>query len=80
MHEYHTLRVMLLQELQRNLNICADTVNSFCFHPSLPLAASASGHRRFVVDTEPDSDDQGYTVLLKGANSQFLSSLLIPAL
>ncbi|BBN02469.1 telomerase Cajal body protein 1 [Marchantia polymorpha subsp. ruderalis] len=42
-----------------------DTVNSFCFHPSLPLAASASGHRRFVVDTEPDSDDQGYTVLLK---------------
>ncbi|KAL2643010.1 hypothetical protein R1flu_010597 [Riccia fluitans] len=42
-----------------------DTVNSFCFHPSLPLAASASGHRRFVVDTELDNDDQLFQTVLK---------------
>ncbi|KAL3696347.1 hypothetical protein R1sor_010423 [Riccia sorocarpa] len=35
-----------------------DTVNSFCFHPSFPLAASASGHRRFIVDTDLDNDAQ----------------------
>ena len=30
-------------------------VNGFQFHPSLPLAATASGHRRYFL--EPSSDD-----------------------
>ncbi|KAJ9136236.1 hypothetical protein P3X46_033331 [Hevea brasiliensis] len=30
----------------------ADTVNSFSFHPFLPMAASSSGHRRFQVPDE----------------------------
>ncbi|CAN1327957.1 Telomerase Cajal body protein 1 [Linum perenne] len=32
----------------------ADTVNGFAFHPSLPMAVSSSGHRRFQV---PDDED-----------------------
>ncbi|CAN1854397.1 Telomerase Cajal body protein 1 [Linum perenne] len=31
-----------------------DTVNGFAFHPSLPMAVSSSGHRRFQV---PDDED-----------------------
>ncbi|XP_077254008.1 transducin/WD40 repeat-like superfamily protein [Tasmannia lanceolata] len=32
----------------------SDTVNGFCFHPYLPMAASSSGHRRFGT---PDGCD-----------------------
>ncbi|XP_043688724.1 telomerase Cajal body protein 1 isoform X2 [Telopea speciosissima] len=34
----------------------SDTVNGFCFHPFLPLAASSSGHRRFVMPDGYDED------------------------
>lgn len=43
----------------------ADTVNSFGFHPSLPLAATASGHRRFKSSAD-DEDDGSH---LKGQAS-----------
>ncbi|KAF5728641.1 telomerase Cajal body protein 1 [Tripterygium wilfordii] len=36
----------------------ADTVNGFNFHPSLPMAASSSGHRRFQVPDSVDEDLQ----------------------
>ncbi|XP_068639454.1 uncharacterized protein [Aristolochia californica] len=43
-----------------------DSVNSFCFHPHRPLAATASGHRRFVLPECCDEDlifrgDGGYS-------------------
>ncbi|KAJ4976036.1 hypothetical protein NE237_001142 [Protea cynaroides] len=34
----------------------SDTINGFCFHPFLPLAASSSGHRRFVMPDDCDDD------------------------
>ncbi|XP_042520495.1 telomerase Cajal body protein 1 [Macadamia integrifolia] len=34
----------------------SDTVNGFSFHPFLPLAASSSGHRRFVMPDGYDED------------------------
>lgn len=33
-----------------------DTVNGFCFHPYLPMAASSSGHRRFGILDECNDD------------------------
>ncbi|XP_010449051.1 PREDICTED: telomerase Cajal body protein 1-like [Camelina sativa] len=33
----------------------SDTVNTFSFHPYLPMAATSSGHRRFAI---PDDDDE----------------------
>lgn len=46
--------------------ISADTVNSFGFHPSLPLAASASGHRRFKSSADDENDDGSHRITLKG--------------
>ncbi|XXG58957.1 hypothetical protein AAC387_Pa04g1132 [Persea americana] len=37
----------------------SDTVNGFCFHPSLPMAATSSGHRRFGV---PDNSDENMSL------------------
>ncbi|KAF9588367.1 hypothetical protein IFM89_008797 [Coptis chinensis] len=37
----------------------SDTVNGFCFHPFLPIAASSSGHRRFGM---PDDLDEGFSL------------------
>ncbi|CAN1808110.1 hypothetical protein LINPERHAP1_LOCUS25295 [Linum perenne] len=42
-----------------------DTINGFAFHPSLPMAVSSSGHRRFQVpddedDNFPLTDDENY--------------------
>ncbi|KAF4386908.1 hypothetical protein F8388_006863 [Cannabis sativa] len=34
-----------------------DTVSGFSFHPFLPMAASSSGHRRFVVPGDGSEDD-----------------------
>ncbi|KAJ9565979.1 hypothetical protein OSB04_001945 [Centaurea solstitialis] len=34
----------------------SDTVSGFAFHPFLPMAATASGHRRFVPLDESDED------------------------
>ncbi|KAK9906702.1 hypothetical protein WJX75_006470 [Coccomyxa subellipsoidea] len=34
----------------------ADTLNGFQFHPFLPLAATASGHRRFPLEPTSESD------------------------
>ncbi|XP_062087343.1 uncharacterized protein LOC133794159 isoform X2 [Humulus lupulus] len=34
-----------------------DTVNGFSFHPFLPMAASSSGHRRFVVPGDGEDGD-----------------------
>ncbi|CAM6118527.1 unnamed protein product [Calypogeia fissa] len=42
-----------------------DTVNSFGFHPSLPLAASASGHRRFKSSADDENDDESHQTSLK---------------
>jgi hypothetical protein len=48
------------EDLSVVIVILADTVNSFGFHPSLPLAASASGHRRFKLSAEfEDVEDFG---------------------
>ncbi|KAF3451564.1 hypothetical protein FNV43_RR07659 [Rhamnella rubrinervis] len=33
-----------------------DTVNGFSFHPFLPMAATSSGHRRFVVPDDENED------------------------
>ncbi|KAH7516000.1 hypothetical protein FEM48_Zijuj10G0088100 [Ziziphus jujuba var. spinosa] len=33
-----------------------DTVNGFSFHPFLPMAASSSGHRRFVIPDDGNGD------------------------
>ncbi|PON50413.1 Quinoprotein alcohol dehydrogenase-like superfamily [Trema orientale] len=33
-----------------------DTVNGFSFHPYLPMAASSSGHRRFLVPDDGSED------------------------
>lgn len=38
-----------------NFRAAYDTVNGFCFHPSLPLAVSSSGHRRFCI---PGDDEE----------------------
>ncbi|GLJ48722.1 hypothetical protein SUGI_1027490 [Cryptomeria japonica] len=38
-----------------NFQASFDTVNGFCFHPSLPLAVSSSGHRRFCM---PEDDEE----------------------
>lgn len=35
----------------------SDTVNGFSFHPFLPMAASSSGHRRFVVPDDESNKD-----------------------
>ncbi|KAJ4755770.1 Telomerase Cajal body 1 [Rhynchospora pubera] len=35
----------------------ADTVNGMSFHPYLPLAASSSGHRRFSMSDDDDSEE-----------------------
>ncbi|KAF8411229.1 hypothetical protein HHK36_003775 [Tetracentron sinense] len=35
----------------------SDTVNGFCFHPFLPMAATSSGHRRFGF---PDGCDEDF--------------------
>ncbi|KAJ4815069.1 Telomerase Cajal body protein 1 [Rhynchospora pubera] len=35
----------------------ADTVNGMSFHPYLPLAASSSGHRRFSMSNDDDSEE-----------------------
>lgn len=38
-------------------SVClSDTVNGFSFHPFLPMAASSSGHRRFVVPDDGNGD------------------------
>mmetsp|Transcript_36800 Transcript_36800/g.87425 ORF Transcript_36800/g.87425 Transcript_36800/m.87425 type:complete len:152 (-) Transcript_36800:59-514(-) len=36
-----------------------DTVNGFHFHPTLPLAATGSGHRRYPLAPLSDSEDEG---------------------
>lgn len=33
-----------------------DTVNGFSFHPYLPMAATSSGHRRFIVPDDSNED------------------------
>lgn len=44
--------------------VSSDTVNGFSFHPSLSLAASSSGERRFSM---PGNCEDGETILnLKG--------------
>ncbi|CAN6457758.1 unnamed protein product [Victoria cruziana] len=37
----------------------SDTVNGFCFHPSLPMAATSSGHRRFFI---PETDEERFVL------------------
>ncbi|XP_058114163.1 uncharacterized protein LOC131257018 isoform X2 [Magnolia sinica] len=37
----------------------SDTANGFCFHPSLPMAASSSGHRRFGM---PDNCEENMSL------------------
>ncbi|CAN1129050.1 hypothetical protein LINPERHAP2_LOCUS5007 [Linum perenne] len=45
--------------------LSTNTINGFAFHPSLPMAVSSSGHRRFQVpddedDNFPLTDDENY--------------------
>ncbi|CAM6104707.1 unnamed protein product [Calypogeia fissa] len=47
-----------------NFQAALDTVNSFGFHPSLPLAASASGHCRFKSSADDENDDGTYQTSL----------------
>ena len=48
---------MFLFALLSHLFDFADTTNGFCFHPSLPLAVTTSGHRRYMLDDE-DSEEK----------------------
>lgn len=59
-----------------NLFICSigytDTVSGFSFHPFLPMAASSSGHRRFVVP-----DDIYEDVPLSGISSNSAANFVL---
>lgn len=59
-----------------NLFICSigytDTVSGFSFHPFLPMAASSSGHRRFVVP-----DDIYEDVTLSGISSDSAANFVL---
>ncbi|PIA54997.1 hypothetical protein AQUCO_00800019v1 [Aquilegia coerulea] len=43
----------------RSFQAASDTVNGFCFHPFLPMAASSSGHRRFAM---PDGFEEDFSL------------------
>ncbi|CAN8231142.1 unnamed protein product [Cochlearia groenlandica] len=43
----------------------SDTVNAFCFHPYLPMAATSSGHRRFAVPDDNEDDEDKNKLQLK---------------
>ncbi len=36
-----------------------DAVNSCCWHPALPILASASGQRHFTLSLDEDSEEEG---------------------
>ena len=52
----------------------SDTVNGFSFHPFLTMAASSSGHRRFVVPGDGEED------LYLGGNFIILTSFFSSSL
>ncbi|CAD7695840.1 unnamed protein product [Ostreobium quekettii] len=61
--------------LVHEFEAAADTVNGFMFHPSLPMAATASGHRKFVSSkTSPDTE--GAVSPCSGARSWPLENAL----
>ncbi|KAK9152163.1 hypothetical protein Syun_010472 [Stephania yunnanensis] len=47
---------LLTGQWTASFQAAADTVNGFCFHPHLPMAASSSGHRRFGMPDDLDED------------------------
>ncbi|EFJ29112.1 hypothetical protein SELMODRAFT_33764, partial [Selaginella moellendorffii] len=43
-------------EFTASIHAASDTINGFSFHPTLPLAASTSGARRFSTSEDKDDD------------------------
>ncbi|KAF3784705.1 Telomerase Cajal body protein 1 [Nymphaea thermarum] len=57
-----------------------DTVNGFCFHPSLPMAATSSGHRRFFIPETDEERIKKRTVLPFGAALGHGEQVVLPIL
>mmetsp|Transcript_1794 Transcript_1794/g.5233 ORF Transcript_1794/g.5233 Transcript_1794/m.5233 type:complete len:413 (-) Transcript_1794:499-1737(-) len=59
-------------ELRSAFAVASDTVNGLQFHPTLPLAATASGQRRYPLSpsTDSDSDSEEAPVLQREGSHQ----------
>ncbi|EFJ26631.1 hypothetical protein SELMODRAFT_172852 [Selaginella moellendorffii] len=55
-------------EFTASIHAASDTINGFSFHPTLPLAASTSGARRFSTSEDKDDDEEPPQILTELEN------------